>query len=137
MPLNWWAIANLFRGKANECRALALAAENAERREQYVELASMWDALVEEARRRHFMERTRSYRTRSEPVKSLGSFKMCDILCRAHVPIPPSEFKSKARALHNKAPGIAIFAPRKFPLRRWAQDADERALAVSDAHPAS
>ena len=55
MALSWWATADIFREKANECRALALTAESAERREWYVELTSMWEALVEEARRRHLM----------------------------------------------------------------------------------
>ena len=59
MALTWWRIAQLFRQKANECRRLALAAENDERREWYVELASMWEALAEEARRRHFLQRDR------------------------------------------------------------------------------
>jgi hypothetical protein len=59
MALTWWRIAQLFRQKANECRKLALATESDDRREWYVELASMWEALAAEARRRHSLGRDR------------------------------------------------------------------------------
>jgi len=57
MVLMSWSRLEFCREKAEECRALALASHRVERRQQYLELASMWDTLAIEAARQHFSER--------------------------------------------------------------------------------
>jgi hypothetical protein len=60
MSLMWWSLAEFYREKGDECREWALMVSDPERRQQYLELASMWDTLVVEATRRHFSERETS-----------------------------------------------------------------------------
>ena len=58
-------------------------------------LASMWSTLAVEKARWHFYPH---HRRRDKAAKSLGSFYK-HVLCRAHVPFPPSELHSEVRTL--------------------------------------
>ena len=69
MSLMWWSLAQFYREKADECRQWALAASEHERREQYAELASMWDTLVVAASQRHFSEHDISQSTNRLPTR--------------------------------------------------------------------